>query len=155
MCICLEHDHIPLGLSRGLLGSSLEPKLIQGCMRSELAYIIEGYWRTRYLFLFVIGFDPSNIHVLLYVSQEYGNSSIFPNLVNWIGYFVQILIDLVNPKTSTFSTQALIWVHFKTVHYFFQPIFSLFSYSKNALHNLVIELCSAPFFFQKYCTGIY
>ena len=44
------------------------------------------------------------------------------------------------------SNRALIWVHFKTVHYFNQPIFSLFSYLKNALHNLVIELCSAPFF---------
>ena len=27
-----------------------------------------------------------------------------------------------------------------------QPIFSVFSYLKNALHNLVIKLCSAPFF---------
>ena len=34
----------------------------------------------------------------------------------------------------------------KTVRYFYQPIFSSFSYLKNALHNLVIELCSALFF---------
>ena len=54
--------------------------------------------------------------------------------------------DLFQPKTDLFSTRALIWVHFKTVRYFSQPIFSLFSYLKNALHNLVIELCSAPFF---------
>ena len=40
--------------------------------------------------------------------------------------------DLFHPKTSTFSTRALIWVHFKTVHYFSQSIFSLFSYLKNA-----------------------
>ena len=33
----------------------------------------------------------------------------------------------------------------------FQFIFSF----KNALHNLIIELCRAPFIFQKYCTGIY
>ena len=32
----------------------------------------------------------------------------------------------------------------QTVRYFSQPIFRLFSYLKNALHNLVIELCSAP-----------
>ena len=38
--------------------------------------------------------------------------------------------DLFHPKTSTFSTHALIWVHFKTVHYFSQQIFSLFSYLK-------------------------
>ena len=36
----------------------------------------------------------------------------------------------------------------KTVRYFSQPISSLFSYLKNALHNLVIELCSAPLFFK-------
>ena len=63
--------------------------------------------------------------------------------------------DLFQPKTSSFSTRALIWVHSKTVYYFSQPIFSLFSYLKDALHNLVIELCSASFVFQKYCTGIY
>ena len=54
--------------------------------------------------------------------------------------------DLFHPKTELFSTRALIWVHFKTVHYFSQLIFSLFSYFKNALHNLFIKLCSAPFF---------
>ena len=40
--------------------------------------------------------------------------------------------DLFQPKTSTFSTRALIWVHFKTMRYFSQSIFSLFSYLKNA-----------------------
>ena len=42
------------------------------------------------------------------------------------------IVDLFQPKTSTFSKRALIWVHFKTMHYFSQPIFSLFSYLKNA-----------------------
>ena len=51
--------------------------------------------------------------------------------------------DLFQPKTSTFSIHSLIWVHFKNEHYFSQPIFSLISYLKNALHNLVIELCIA------------
>ena len=32
------------------------------------------------------------------------------------------------------------------MRYFSQPIFRIFSYLKNALHNLVIELCSALFF---------
>ena len=49
--------------------------------------------------------------------------------------------DLFQPKTSIFSTRALIWVQFETVHFFSQLIFSLISYFKNALHNLVIELC--------------
>ena len=43
--------------------------------------------------------------------------------------------DLFHPKTFTFSTHALIWVHFKTVRYFSQPIFSIFSHFKNALHK--------------------
>ena len=33
-------------------------------------------------------------------------------------------------QDGPFSTLALIWVHFKTVHYFPQPIISLFSYLK-------------------------
>ena len=66
-----------------------------------------------------------------------------------------IIKDLFQPNTDLFSTRAFIWVHFKTVHYFSQQIFSLFLYLKNALHNLVIELCSAPFFFEKHCTIIY
>ena len=56
------------------------------------------------------------------------------------------LSRLVPAENGPFSTRALIWVHFKTVQYFYQPIFSLFSYLKNAPHNFVIELCSAPFF---------
>ena len=61
----------------------------------------------------------------------------------WLTPFSSSLFDLFQPKTDLSSTRALIWLHFKTVHYFSQPIFSLFSYLKNALHNLVIELCSA------------
>ena len=53
----------------------------------------------------------------------------------WTVYFgskEKNAVDLFQPKTDLFSTRALIWVHFKTVHYFSQPIFSLFSYFKNA-----------------------
>ena len=46
-----------------------------------------------------------------------------------------LVIDLFQPKTSTFSTRALISVHFKTVRYFSQPIFRLFSYLK--MHNTI------------------
>ena len=46
--------------------------------------------------------------------------------------------DLFHPKTSNLSTRAIIWVHFKTVHYFSQSIFSLFSYLKDAYRNLFI-----------------
>ena len=40
--------------------------------------------------------------------------------------------DLFQPKTDLFSTRTLIWVHFKTMHNFSQPIFSLLSYLENA-----------------------
>ena len=54
------------------------------------------------------------------------------------------VIDLFQPKTDLFSTRALICVHFKTVHYFSQPIlFILFSYLNISRYNLVIELCRA------------
>ena len=59
------------------------------------------------------------------------------------------LNDLFQAKTDLFFTRAFISVHFKTVHYFSQPFFSLFSYLKNAQHNLVIGLCLAPFLFSK------
>ena len=70
-------------------------------------------------------------------------------------YFYGRFYDLFQPKTKLFSTLALILVHFKNVHYFLEPNVSLFLYLKNALHNLVIELCSTPLFLQKYCTVIY
>ena len=48
---------------------------------------------------------------------------------------VWIKKDLFQPKKSTYSTRALIWVHFKTVRFFSQSIFSLFSYLK--IHNTI------------------
>ena len=69
--------------------------------------------------------------------------------------FNPITWDLFQPKTDIFSARSLFWVHFKTVHYFSKPIFSWFSYKKNARQKLVIELCSAPFPPQKYCKVIY
>ena len=44
------------------------------------------------LLLFVIRFNSSNIYALLYGSQAFGNSSVHPNLGNWVGDFVQILV---------------------------------------------------------------
>ena len=69
-------------------------------------------------------------------------------LMIWMHIYISSTFDLFQPKTVTFSTRALIWANFKTVHYFSQPSFSLFSYLKNAYHNLVIELCLAQFFFK-------
>ena len=40
----------------------------------------------------MIGFNPSNIYALLYGASTYGDSSIFTDLGNWIGAFVQILV---------------------------------------------------------------
>ena len=54
-----------------------------------------------------------------------------------------VMLDLVQPKTSTFSTFAIILVHYKFLHQLYQPIFGLFSNLNSSLHNLVIGLCSA------------
>ena len=62
------------------------------------------------------------------------------------------IYDLFQTKKYTFSTCAFIWVHFKTVYYFSQPIFLIFTF-KNALHKLVIELCSALETFKKIIYG--
>ena len=60
-------------------------------------------------------------------------------------YLTPLLVsphDLLQPNTSTFSTSALIWVHFKIVH-FFKSNFQFIFIFKNALHNLVMKICSA------------
>ena len=40
----------------------------------------------------MIEFNPSNIYVLFYVSPVYGDSYIFPDLVNWLGAFLSLLV---------------------------------------------------------------
>ena len=49
-------------------------------------------------------------------------------------------VDGIQPKISLFSTQDLILVKYKVVHYFFQPILFYFSYLNCAQNNLVILL---------------
>ena len=79
-----------------------------------------------------------------------------PKLIKNILYALWIQErDTFRTKKSNFSTHSLIWVHFKTVHYISQPIFSLFSHLKNEVLNLVIELCSAHKLFQKYFTRFF
>ena len=39
----------------------------------------------------MICFNPSNVYALLYAAPSYGNSSIYTNLGNMLGVFVQIL----------------------------------------------------------------
>ena len=68
---------------------------------------------------------------------------------SWPEMEPQSKYDLFQAKTDLFPTRAFIWVHFKTVHYFYQPIFSLFSYLKNARHNSMTKLCYAFFFYMK------
>ena len=67
---------------------------------------------------------------------------------------VLTIYELFQPKTSTFSTRTLIWVHYKVVHIFSQPIFSSFSHLNSARHNLVIELCLILKLFQIYITDL-
>ena len=83
-------------------------------------------------------FDPRHLHNILYIHPKPPPTSLSHSSI-----FLSFYLDLVQPKTSTFSTHALVWVHYKVVHKISQPIFSLFSHLNSALHNLVIELCSA------------
>ena len=51
-----------------------------------------------------------------------------------------------SPRRSLFLPALSFQCTSKLCITFLSQFFSLFSYFKNALHNLVIELCSAPFF---------
>ena len=81
---------------------------------------------------------PSNEQVSKYTYFCY-----YIHIFNYV-----IVMDLFQPKTDLFSTRARIWVHFKSVHYFSQPIYSLFSYLNNAIHNSMTKLCSAFFKYE-------
>ena len=52
--------------------------------------------------------------------------SYYPNWIT-LRHVLVISVDLFQPKTDLFSTRSLIWMHFKTVHYFSQPIISFFN----------------------------
>ena len=59
--------------------------------------------------------------------------ALYPYYMIYLNYLQAKLLpdganDLFQTNTDLFSTRALIWLHFKTVHYFSKPIFSLFSY---------------------------
>ena len=77
------------------LGSNLGPKVIKGSMHSALASLLKGYWHTRYLCLFMMGYNKHNIYVLLYGTQVYSGSSTCQKLVNQIEAFVRLLIFVV------------------------------------------------------------
>ena len=66
-----------------------------------------------------------------YIADIKGCSANLP-LSAWYVLNFNSKYDLFQPKTDFFSTRTLISVHFKTVRYFSQSIFSLFSYFKNA-----------------------
>ena len=55
--------------------------------------------------------------------------------------FLTSVIDVVQPKTSPFSTRHLILVKYNFLSQLYQPISLLFSYLNSERHNLVIELC--------------
>ena len=109
-------------------------------MFSKLTITEPGYFLTR---MFHSLFDIWYYYIFPWIKY----TSLY-----CVGIFSCTLVvvsdHLFQPKTDLFPTHDLIWVHFKTVRYFSQPISSLFSYLKNARHNLVIELCSALFVFK-------
>ena len=55
--------------------------------------------------------------------------------------------DVVQPKTSPFSTCHLIWVNYKVLSELSQPISLSNSHLNSARHNLVIEFCREKFIY--------
>ena len=92
------------------------------CLTIELFYF-------SLLNLFIVaGLCPRSCVGLIISYLETKSSKTFYSYDKWPGTCMRH--DLFQPKTDFFPTRALIWVHFKTVRYFSQPIFSLFSYFK-------------------------
>ena len=82
---------------------------------------------------------PSILFLEFLLSVTYINSVThaafyFIDYTSWMAFIfvdtfsVDFRGDLFQPKTDLFSTRALISVNFKTMRYFFQPIFRIFSY---------------------------
>ena len=84
----------PIRFNYDFISIYLGPKGRQGYMRSSLISLIGIYQRTGYLFLFILSFNPYNIIALFYSAPMYGNSYIFPNLVNRVGVSLWILVHV-------------------------------------------------------------
>ena len=98
------------------------------CMIILSSALSWGYLEFRsspYSLIFSIGYS---LFVLVFTLAH------ISHLVNQVLWYNNIY-DLFQPKTSTFSTSALIWAHFTTVHYCSQTILCLFSYLK--MHNTI------------------
>ena len=102
-----------------------------------------SYWTHSHLCIFPLLVHPFFLLLVGNDCEHFLSCKTTYILLYSLWYHNYSTYDLVQPKTSTFSTHALIRVHFKVVHWFYQPIFILFSHLNGALHNLVIELCSA------------
>ena len=66
--------------------------LVEALLPVEPASLIEVHWRKLILWLLVIGFNPYNFYVFLYVAPAYCDVSICPYLGYQIRDYVQILI---------------------------------------------------------------
>ena len=72
---------------------------------------------------------------------------VFPSAESW-RWSIILSKDGVQPKTPPFSTRHLIWVNYKVVSQWSQPILLSITYLNGARHNLVIELCRALFKYE-------
>ena len=78
--------------------------------------------------------------------QKNGITSItHPQINHFLIWPLQKVFDVVQTKTSPFSTGHFIWVNYKVFSQLYHPILLQFSYLNSARHNLVIELCREHF----------
>ena len=64
-------------------------------LRIALASLIEGHWRIFILWLFVIGFNLSNVYVFLYAAPTYCDVSIGLYVCYRIRAYVRILVIIL------------------------------------------------------------
>ena len=75
-------------------------------------------WNTCFLFIY-----PHIGSHFIFLTYLHFGESVHTSILSTLGELLQTTDDLFHPKTSTFSTRSCIWVHFKTVYDFSQPLF--------------------------------
>ena len=146
---------IPLFLHINMLFTSQRSLFYLCCWCIWLRETLFQRWQTLLLLMKGRIWDSMNL-----VSMEapfYSWSQIYNiglySLHDW--NFQHFPIDLFQPKTDLFPTRALIWVQFKTVRYFSQPIFRLFSYLKKCITQFSHWIVSCAIFFPKIFLQLY
>ena len=123
----------PFWIVRPHIYSILGYKYLEGTLPVVLASLIEGHCRTYILLLFVIGFNPSNIYVLLYSAPTYGDIS----TCRYLGYWIRACVRL------------LILIRFFVACQYFILYYIVLGFSRGSIYHPQTTKTVQPRFYQK------